>query len=84
MFAYYPELRDRLDIRKIGFTRPRPEIIAMLGEENQGCPCIVLADPSKAEGLATLEYDGHVFINDHRVLYEYLAREYGVSRPAHD
>ena len=42
---YCPELREKLDIRYIDFPRPRREIIALVGDANQGCPNLVL-DPA--------------------------------------
>nr|WP_272701090.1 DUF3088 family protein [Desulfovibrio sp. Fe33] len=84
LLHYYPEVRERLDIRTIPFERPRHAIIALLGEEHQGCPCLVVGDPSRADGLPMRTAGGHVFIDDHRAIIEYLARNYRVSRPAHD
>lgn len=84
MLHYYPGVREQLDVRTIPFDRPRSEIAALLGEANQGCPCLVLADPAKADGLPVSTFEDKTFINDHRAIIEYLARTYGTSRPAHD
>ena len=42
VLAYHPEARQALDIRYADFARPRPEVIALLGEANQGCPVLIL------------------------------------------
>lgn len=84
MLAYFPAVRDRLDVRVVGFNRPRPAVVELLGEENQECPCLVLADATSSAGLPVKTYGNNHFINDHRAIIEYLARQYGISRPAHD
>ena len=84
MLGYFPKAREALDVRKIGFERPRPEIVELLGEANQGCPCLVLADPARADGLPVLTFGEKTFMNDQKAILEYLARNYGTSRPSHD
>ena len=71
-------------MRKIGFDRPRPAIIELLGKDNQGCPCLIPADPTRADGLPVRTYEGKTFMDDHKAILEYLARNYGTSRPSHD
>ena len=39
---YYPELRDSVEIVYVDFPRPRNAIIELLGEENQGCPVLLI------------------------------------------
>ena len=84
LLAYFPATRKRLDVRRIDFPRPRPEMVELLGEDNQECPCLILADRAKADGLPVQAYGDHCFINDHKAIIEYLARNHGVSRPSHD
>nr|WP_321514710.1 DUF3088 family protein [uncultured Pseudodesulfovibrio sp.] len=84
LLGYFPQLLETLDVIKIGFERPRAAIIDFLGEDNQDCPSLVLADPAKADGLPVKRYGKYTFINDHRVIIEYLARNHGTSRPSHD
>lgn len=86
MFSYFPKLRDEIDVRKIAFARPRPEIIAVLGEEGQGCPVLILADPAKAEkyGFAVKHINCKPCIDDHKAIIRYIGLAYGVSLPAHD
>ncbi len=83
---YFPKLRDVLDVRMVDFERPRREIVALLGEENQGCPALVLSDPSKATSLnlPVKSAGGLTFMDDEKAIGIYLSRGYGVSRPAHD
>nr|WP_321260909.1 DUF3088 family protein [uncultured Pseudodesulfovibrio sp.] len=84
LLGYFPQLREDLDIRPIEFQRPRAAIITFLGKEHQGCPCLILADPTKAEGLPVQQYEQYSFLDDHKAIIEYLARNHGISRPSHD
>lgn len=61
-------------------------MVALLGEENQGCPVLILADPTKAQSLklAVKQSNGLVFMDDEKAIGHYLSHVYGVSRPAHD
>lgn len=45
VLAYYPQLRQVIDIRHVDFARPRTALIALIGETHQDCPCLLL-DPS--------------------------------------
>lgn len=49
----FPQLTDRLDVRRIGFKKPRTEIVELIGEANQSCPVLILA-----EGAASRHQDG--------------------------
>ncbi|MDC0335656.1 DUF3088 domain-containing protein [Pseudodesulfovibrio sp.] len=86
LLSYFPRLRDEIEVRKVQFDRPRQEVVRVLGEENQGCPVLVLADPSRAAefGLSVKEVNGRSIIDDEKAILAYLSRAYGVSRPSHD
>ena len=36
--------QDVLDVRYVDFPRPRMEILSLIGEANQSCPVLVIAD----------------------------------------
>ncbi len=42
MLSFYPALREKIEVQYIEFPRPRPSLVAEVGEENQGCPKLVL------------------------------------------
>lgn len=86
MLVYFPKLKEQLDVRVVDFQRPRAEVVALLGEENQCCPSLILADPSKATSLnlPVKEAGGLWFMDDDKAIGLYLSQVYGVSRPAHD
>ena len=47
LLEFYPALKQRLEVRWLNFPRPRPELIDLLGEENQNCPVLVLKEAPK-------------------------------------
>jgi hypothetical protein len=51
-------------------------------KENQGAPCLVLADPAKAMryNLPVHEARGHTHIDEEKSSFLYLSLVYGVSR----
>ena len=42
LLEYYPELKKGIEIHEVDFARPRPMLVSLLGEANQGCPVLVL------------------------------------------
>lgn len=42
LIAFYPALKRQLEVRWLDFPRPRPELVDLLGQENQSCPVLVL------------------------------------------
>ena len=83
MLSFYPRLREHLDVRYIGFTKPRPEIVAELGPEHQSSPVLVLADAQRAAkvppSVKVQTSNGHAFVNDPYQVCDYLAHMYGTG-----
>ncbi len=75
---YYPDLRDHLDIRYVDFPRPRKEIIALVGEENQGCPLLITSlDNQSANSFSVL---GNMrFTNDTKKIATFFANQFHVG-----
>jgi len=80
---YYPKLRHHLEVRYVDFARPRPEVIALLGEANQSCPVLVLGAEAPTDiEESQLAPDGvHRFVSGARHIGNYLSRRYGIGRP---
>jgi hypothetical protein len=77
---YHPELRKQLDIRYIGFEKPRGEIVSLIGDARQGCPNLVL-DPSNHGAAAAQRFHrsgDRLHSDDTRVIVDYLSEQYGV------
>ncbi len=65
LLSYYPKLRNELEIHYLDFSRPRPILVELLGEENQSCPVLVL--------------DNGSFINDMNEITHYLTENYQIG-----
>lgn len=74
--ALNPGWRECLDIHRVGYQRPRHEVIDVLGVDNQSLPALVLADASAAPEGAK-RYGERAFITDIKVILRYLTNTYG-------
>lgn len=77
---YYPEVAAQLDIRQVDVPRPRPDVVALVGEENQSCPVLVLPEGDCPEGLPRA--DGRAFVSGPEAIVDFLAKRYGTARPS--
>lgn len=84
LLGFYPQLRDVLDVRYLDFPRPRAEVIAEIGVENQGLPALVLYAPVPDDALRDLdvrEANGRRFLISPTDIGRYLARTQGIGEP---
>ena len=83
VLSYFPKLKYTLDIRYVDFARPRVDIVAMLGEANQNCPMLVLAEKPGLDALEMMsgEFNGRFFITGPREIARYWSHVQGISRP---
>lgn len=59
--ASFPALEGLLDIHRIGFKRPRAEVVSLVGEANQALPLLILP-LGEASGQASGEAGGRQFV----------------------
>ncbi len=80
---YYPKLRHWVDVRYVDFPRPRADIIALIGEANQGCPVLVLAakSPANVQGVEVSEFKGRHFVSGAKDIGNYLSQVHNLGRP---
>jgi hypothetical protein len=79
---YVPHLESQLDVRRVDFVRPRPAIVELLGEENQGTPVLVLAeDHDSDEDTQVSDQTGRAFILGEMDISRFLSRELGIMKP---
>jgi hypothetical protein len=72
----FPHLAARLEVRRVAFARPRAEVVALIGPENDSLPLLVLAADAPA-GL-TSERRGSVrYVQDKDAILEMLTRRHG-------
>lgn len=76
-----PHWADAITIVRVDYERPRPPIVALLDEENQNAPTLVLhADTAAHQPVETL--GDQRFLTDPKAICRQLAEAYGGSRPA--
>jgi hypothetical protein len=75
-----PHWARAIDVKRCAFPRPRQEMIALIGEENQGMPVLVLADASTPPDGAK-EFEGRYFLDEPKPITRYLAATYGGAGP---
>jgi hypothetical protein len=80
---FYPAVKQSLSVRYLDFSRPRPDLVSLLGEENQSCPVLVLGAPPAnfAHGLNVHTANGHAYVEGGREITAYLAYVHGTGIP---
>lgn len=81
VLASFPALKDAVEIVRLPFPRPRPVVVELLGEENQGLPVLVLGDEKPVPEDAATAAGGLRFVSDTRRILELLAERHGIPRP---
>lgn len=83
LLEFYPALKRKLEVRHLDFPRPRPELVELIGEENQSCPVLVLKDaPTNAPSTLSLQQaKGHWFVEGADEISRYLAHAHGSGIP---
>ncbi|MGE0596293.1 MAG: DUF3088 family protein [Hyphomonadaceae bacterium] len=75
-----PHWARSIDVKRSAFPRPRQEIVALIGEDNQSMPVLVLADGSAPPPDAK-QHDGRYFLDEPKPITRYLAAAYGGAGP---
>jgi hypothetical protein len=82
MLSFYPGIREKIEVHYIEFPRPRARLVAEIGEENQGCPKLVLGGEHAIPQKVTAgDARGRRFISEPIEICRYLASAYGVGEP---
>ncbi len=80
--AYYPHVRDTLDVVEIGFEKPRKPLSDVLGEQHQAAPMLVLGgEPTPVPDVTISEANGHQFVEKTMQILKYLAATRSVPMP---
>lgn len=82
MLSFFPELREKVDVRYIDFARPRQDLVERLGEDNQSVPVLVLSEGStvKDSGVIPQTVNGARFLADERLIRRYLSAQFGLPQ----
>jgi len=77
LLASFPDLAERLDVQRVAFVRPRADVIAVVGEENQALPLLVLGDNPPDDA----RHHGNIaFIQDTPRILSLLAERHGFPK----
>lgn len=80
VLASFPDLAARLDVERIAWPRPRREVIALVGEENQSLPLLVLAEGETSPHQTGI-HRGRAFISDKDKILAALSERHGFPAP---
>lgn len=80
VLASFPELDRRIDVLRIEWSRPRREVIELIGAEHQSLPVLIFADDAD-ESLATGSYRGRRIVEGKDAILEALSRRHGIPLP---
>ncbi len=82
LLRYHGVISDHVDIRRVKFTKPRTELVSLLGEDLQSCPVLVFRDEgADTPAAATRGPRRNAFIAGAKAISGYLAARYALSRP---
>jgi len=82
VLAYFPAIKESLDIRYQPIAKPRAELVNMLGERNQNCPTLVLAKNADCGPQTQVQQaNGQRFLDNARDIAKYFAHRYGTPMP---
>lgn len=82
ILASFPDVAETIETRYQPIAKPRPDMTAMIGLENQNCPTLVLAegaDPGPHAAVKTSK--GVRFLDNARDIAKYLAHRHATPFP---
>lgn len=82
VLSYYPAIQQSVDMIYQPISKPRADLVALLGEKNQNCPTLVLAEGSpEFDNRGIMSWRGSRFINNARDIGRYWSHRYGTAVP---
>lgn len=80
--AYYPQIRDTIEIIELGFEKPRRPLSDLLGEQHQAAPMLVLgSEPTPVPDVTISEANGTKYVEKTLQIMRYLAATRGAPMP---
>ncbi|MGE8942605.1 DUF3088 domain-containing protein [Leptospira interrogans] len=80
VLSSFPDKAQRLDVVRVAWPRPRDEVIAVAGEENQSLLLLVLA-PGETSPHQTGSYRGRALVADKDAILTVLSERHGFPHP---
>lgn len=82
LLAWYPALREMIEIVHVGIAHPRVPITDLLGPGRHNAPTLVLAPSSgRAPDLAYAEANGYSYLPSARLIARHFALLWGTAMP---
>lgn len=82
LLAYFPAIRESLEIVYQPLDHPRPDLVGALGEGRWNCPTLILAAGAEAGPHASArEMNGKRFLDNARDIGKYFAHKFGTPFP---
>nr|ABR12878.1 Orf24 [Mesorhizobium sp. CJ1] len=81
MLTSFPRLVDAIDVHRIGFFRPRADVVTLVGEANQAPPVMVPA-AGQTSPHASGEANGRQFVSSAERIIDALVG-HGLIPPPH-
>ena len=82
VLAYFPAIREALEIRYEPLAHPRPGLVGALGEGRWNCPTLILADAAAAGPQAQVKTAGGArYLDNARDIAKYFAHRFGTPFP---
>lgn len=75
-----PAAATRLDVVRVPWPRPRPAVVAVVGEANQSLPMLLLAEGETSPHQTGI-HEGRAFISDKAAILAALAERHGFPEP---
>jgi hypothetical protein len=80
VLASFPDLARRLDVERIAWPRPRREVVALAGAENQDLPLLVLA-AGETSAHKTGSFQGRDLVAGKDAILAALTQRHGFPVP---
>lgn len=82
VLAWFPAIKESLDIRYEPIAHPRPGLVDLLGEGAWNCPTLVLAEDADPGPYAEVKTVGrHRILDNARDIAKYFAHTFGTPFP---
>ena len=79
ILAYYPAIRDAVEIVHVGIDHPRTPITDMLGDGNYNAPTLVIAEGADSpDGVRFKTANGRKYMDSARAIAALWAVRYGI------
>ncbi len=82
LLAWYPALKETVDVVYVGIDHPRGPIVSLLGPGRHNAPTLILApDTPRTPDVTYSEANGHAFLPAARLIARHFAGLYGTPMP---